>query len=991
MGTNIGAMNMADLLNFKTQTEQAAGNKRNIRAYIQANNDLKEINKELEKRQIEQENAFTANAYETLLNVSKSVIGIDTQNKTGYNLETTEDTKKSIEEDAAILKQYDSAYQTLLSSQIGLEGQCESFEYPDLEKIGNSGDAQKALDKVQKQIERIKLLIVNAQNAVEILKKEKEVANQQLKAREVEYERTQEEIKKIKAQIEQNEKTAKQQSESYEKNSEKMIEQYIQEYQNKNLQAAGVDMQEYVQSKMQSYQYPSSVQDLYNQNEQLIGVMNMKGQQLEMIGKAMDSLNTKISQIDKNIEIQNGKLDDYNKNLQVATQYRDGCVKIRDEWKKAERKKKKKRGFGGFLRGIGNAVKNIAKGIVKAVKSVIKGVAGFVGNTLKFVGKHLGDVTKSLGLGDEIVEGAMSFAGNAAELVGSTCTFDAKEMKQNYKDMQANAENAVMNGVVRLTNKALKSAGKHLGDAASFVTGGLVSDHAIESATGVITNTISAGGEYFVGDFKEAGKYLEKASKEGLNAGVAVIGNALGTIAPGMVDSLVGGQFGKFDAKGIAESEIDSILNQACSVGGPLSGIDSQIRAEIKSQLMAEFNKKYQEQINKYSKQVKDGKFDVNNLSKLESQITQEITASIKEKAVAILSKGSLADKVSNSLVKTYTNDAHFEINIILSQYSSMLNLLSDEEKAQLKQQLYAVSDPIVEKNIRAQYTEENVRKAVNGEDLNIDEIGNQTMKEVTDAINKQLPQILSQGSYVDTAAGKLTAQVMEQADSQMTPLYEMAQAGIISKEQVNTIREDIKKSVEETVKNELKNTLASGDLNNLDNTQQSIQNQVESIITAKINEALPKLAKDASSNITTSIMVEVDKEIEKLKKQAATFGFNADEKAAEVRAEIEKTVQVKVDAKINSIIKDGNTENININGIKEELEAEIKADLTKKAQNIIKEFLTDSNKNNSSDNTSSFLDNIFGNIVSEDLLGLSNVIDVVEAEVKNKPLELLG
>ena len=170
-----------------------------------------------------------------------------------FDAAAVNETMESIAADAAELQEYDNQYNDLVSQQTDLETQCQNFKYPDVESIKTSSQAAQVLKDVEAQIQRIEQLIKTAEQAIKVLEKEKEVAIKQLEKRENEKKQLEDEMEAIRKQIESNEAQAAQEVEDYEKRAGSMIENYIKEYQNNNLEAAGVKLEEFLAQKMASY------------------------------------------------------------------------------------------------------------------------------------------------------------------------------------------------------------------------------------------------------------------------------------------------------------------------------------------------------------------------------------------------------------------------------------------------------------------------------------------------------------------------------------------------------------------------------------------------------------------------------------------------------------------------------------------------------------------------------------------------------------------
>jgi len=330
------------------------------------------------------------------LNLADTIDGMDTSNSVGHNVGTVEDTKASIEEDFKILQQYDELYAQLLKNEEAVEKEAAAFEYPDLKQVKTSAQANQILAQVKEQIERIQTLIDSAEAAIKVLENEKKTAENQLNMRNAEAERTEQEIHSLELQMKQNEESASREIEKYQADSDKRIEQYIIEYQQKGLEEQGIDLQEYLAGKMASFSMPASVEALSSTNKQLASQIDVKKEQLGLINKSIEILGKKINDIDSKLGVQKQKLENYNANKEYAVKFKDVTTKLRDALKRAEdrARKKKKHGLKKFLSKPINIVSSVLGAVGIGLAITVNPVALVVtawSGMMMFAASHEGD------------------------------------------------------------------------------------------------------------------------------------------------------------------------------------------------------------------------------------------------------------------------------------------------------------------------------------------------------------------------------------------------------------------------------------------------------------------------------------------------------------------------------------------------------------------------------------------------------------------------
>jgi len=533
--SQLQSMSLADLQNKRAELSNARGMKKVVNTAK-----IRQLNEEIKARQALQSEYMAPAALVTEY-ASLAVDCVDTENKVGYNCETAEDTQASIDADKQVLQKYEDMYSDIISSQTGLEKEAVDFEYPNLEKITSSQQADAALKKVEQQIKRIETLIKTAEAAINVLNKEKETAEKQLETREAEYTRTQQEMERLKAEMDEHQTRAQEEADKFVEYSKEQIERFIQEYQNGGYQQAGITIEEFLASKVAAIQAPASIESHSQASQNLNDQLTMKGEQLKLIGGAIDNLKNVIANIDQRLEVQQGKLEDYKTNLNSAKQYKSGLEKIKTQYQQLEaaQRKKKKKWYKRAFNRIVNAVKNTVKSVIKSVKKAVQGIAGAVGGVLKFVGKSIGHVVDkyagldSLGHG---IEATGKFAEGAANFVGGLVTADKNEIKEGYKQMEDNALQAVATvasaaaavatgGTSMVAGLAAGSAGdavRHITDEVGrFVDRRLGLDslgHGIEATGEFVDGVITAAGGIATADKDEIEEGVKQAGDNALAA-----------------------------------------------------------------------------------------------------------------------------------------------------------------------------------------------------------------------------------------------------------------------------------------------------------------------------------------------------------------------------------------------------------------------------------------------------------------------------------------
>lgn len=476
------------------------------------------------------------------LNLADTIDGMDTSNSVGHNVGTVEDTKASIEEDFKILQQYDELYAQLLKNEEAVEKEAAAFEYPDLKQVKTSAQANQILAQVKEQIERIQTLIDSAEAAIKVLENEKKTAENQLNMRNAEAERTEQEIHSLELQMKQNEESASREIEKYQADSDKRIEQYIIEYQQKGLEEQGIDLQEYLAGKMASFSMPASVEALSSTNKQLASQIDVKKEQLGLINKSIEILGKKINDIDSKLGVQKQKLENYNANKEYAVKFKDVTTKLRDALKRAEdrARKKKKHGLKKFL----NPTRIISS--VFAIAGIAAGILvhpGFFGLCFISLAGIAGEGSSDSGEG---ADGQYSVAGGFTSARDSgeyTADKAAKEMESVEKPPKIDASG--------IDNESEQATDK-------------VQSQILNSVVGNVPGLDKIGTPYK--EVKITDNMLNMPYETALANAVAAGG-----------------------------AEIDRFIANACAAGGPLENISDAMKSELKQKLLEQLQKEFKE------------------------------------------------------------------------------------------------------------------------------------------------------------------------------------------------------------------------------------------------------------------------------------------------------------------------------------------------------------------------------------------------------------
>lgn len=470
--------------------------------------------------------------------------------------------KGSITDDFSVFEKYNNEYNQLLNSQMQLEAECKSYDYSAIEKVERYKEVRPIRDSIKVQIEKIENLIAITQKTIKSLEAQKEEISSQLQSKESEKNQFASEMGEIQKQINQNEKTAEQEADSYEKGAEAYIKRFIDEFNANNLQEDGLNMQEYVQQKMEaSYKLPESIQSLYNQNDVLIDNLNFKAQQHDVISSAVESLTTRLNNIDNNINTQNTKLSDYKNNLAAAKEYQTGVETTFKKLKKAQ----KKRGLGGVLKKLFKGAKGVVKDIFKGVKKTVQGITGAISDTIKFAGKAVGDILKPLGL-EGFCEGIGNVVASKYDFIGGALTLDKNEMKESLKDLEEGAETAVESKIFRQVEKYGKKAVKEGWNAFTYIN---------QKYADILGDVVS-------GAFNAVGTVVDKAGLDSLGNGI----KAVGEFHEGIIDLKAGAKtLDKDLAKDGFDQAKDNVVEagQTCLrvLGAILSAGATELTADV--------------------------------------------------------------------------------------------------------------------------------------------------------------------------------------------------------------------------------------------------------------------------------------------------------------------------------------------------------------------------------------------------------------------------
>jgi len=921
-----------------------------------------------------------------------------------FDAAAVNETMESIAADAAELQEYDNQYNDLVSQQTDLETQCQNFKYPDVESIKTSSQAAKVLKDVEAQIQRIEQLIKTAEQAIKVLEKEKEVATKQLEKRENEKKQLEDEMEAIRKQIESNEAQAAQEVEDYEKRAGSMIENYIKEYQNNNLEAAGVKLEEFLAQKMASYTLPPSVSNLYAENDQLVTQLNTKGEQVKLIAGAIDQLNNKIANIDQQLEVQNGKLEDYNKNLDAAKKYHSGVKELKAALQKKERaQRKKKKWYRKLARKLVKFCEKLVKKIAKAVKSVIKGITGAIGGTLKFAGKFVGDITKSVGLGDKWVESIGNTLAGVTDFVGALCTFDKDDMKQALKDIEDGAKEFVKFSIIKEGLKTVEKVGKGamdvvgdvaegaldvagdvvdgaaglvedvvegagdlaqgvlngaadlldeaggvLGDVVETVTFGAIDDSAVEHVTGVASDVVRAGGAIAKLDKSEAFDHLENSGKHAIN-GVASIVLSVGG-ALGITGEVADSQKGKYwnMAKGIGESEINSILNKAFSEE-PLNKLP-HLREEMYQKLMAQLKVEFDKEYANIAGEIESGDVNVTDLfnNKIANNITNNIVNSLTNYAVNMVTTGETSQNLMAGITSVYMGQANDILSTILNPDNGMP--LNYDDAFSLQAELLSTVYPVIMENVQGVVTKENMTKLVNGETINFEEIEMDAFNDVTETLKNSLPTILNDSGYMNSISTNLATTIMD--ENGINVMLETITQGKgksvgVDENLVNDIKQTIEQTIKEKIEAKINEALNSKEFKNLNYAQLRFSNNVMDVLGLDLNSIQQELSQESltqvsdlmlkngysekiAQNLTSSLNEQAQVYLNNIiNTSQQQFGTDISGVAAELQAELSGIVENKISVKLNNLFSNpANIQNLNIQTILNELSTEVMAEI---------------------------------------------------------------
>lgn len=910
-----------------------------------------------------------------------------------FDAAAVNETMESIAADAAELQEYDNQYNDLVSQQTDLETQCQNFKYPDVESIKTSSQAAKVLKDVEAQIKRIEQLIKTAEQAIKVLEKEKEVATKQLEKRENEKKQLEDEMEAIRKQIESNEAQAAQEVEDYEKRAGSMIENYIKEYQNNNLEAAGVKLEEFLAQKMASYTLPPSVSNLYAENDQLVTQLNTKGEQVKLIAGAIDQLNNKIANIDQQLEVQNGKLEDYNKNLDAAKKYHSGVSELKTALQQKERaQRKKKKWYRKLARKLVKFCEKLVKKIAKAVKSVIKSITGAIGGTLKFAGKFVGDITKSVGLGDKWAESIGNTLAGATDFVGALCTFDKDDMKQALKDIEDGAKEFVKFSIIKEGLKTVEKVGKGamdvvgdvadgignvvedvvegagdlaqgvlngaadlldeaggvLGDVVETVTFGVVDDSLVEHVTGAVSDVARAGGAIAKLDKSEAFDHLENAGKHVINE----VGGVILTVAGGLgaTDMYTDSKKDKYwnMAKGIGESEINSILNKAFSEE-PLNKLP-HLREEMYQKLMAQLKVEFDKEYANIAGEIESGDVNVTDLfnNKIANNITNNIVNSITNYAVNMVTTGETSQNLMAGITSVYMGQANDILSTILNPDNGMP--LNYDDAFSLQSELLSTVYPVIMENVQGVVTKENMTKLVNGETIDFEEIEMDAFNDVTETLKNSLPTILNDGGYLNSISTNLATTIMD--ENGINVMLETITQGKgksvgVDENLVNDIKQTIEQTIKEKIEAKINEALNSKEFKNLNYAQLRFSNNVMDVLGLDLNSIQQELSQESltqvsdlmlkngysekiAQNLTSSLNEQAQVYLNNIiNTSQQQFGTDISGVAAELQTELSGIVENKITAKLNNLFTNpANLQNLNTQTLLNELSTEIMAEI---------------------------------------------------------------